>query len=430
MSNITAVVLAGGIGKRFLPFIHDKTLFPFMGQSLLERTLRMVERAGIQDVIITTNPFNAPWVEANRTRFALNITTHAQQEPKGMGDAMLTLKHILPSTGIIVMNAGDMVGEHLLPELIDRIGNHDVVLTGLETPTYQPLGYFSLDNDRITGIIEKPGAENMPSNLANLVFHYFADPKDFVTRIEAATQNATPESDDIYEQALNTLMNTKSVGFYRYVGPWQKLKFGYHVLDMSEFFLKNLKGFVDPTAQVSSTAVLNDRVHVGAGAKIMDGAVIQGPCFIGPNVIVGNNALVRQSIVEENSVIGFGSEIVRSYIGGECDLHHAYVGDSVLEEKVHFGYGAHTANFRLDKGFITVKQFANSLESTRNKLGVLMAKKVEVGVNVSFLPGVTVGTNVFIYPGAIVHSAIPDSHILKYVQTQEVVRKEKKQVEL
>lgn len=426
MSNITAVVLAGGIGKRFLPFIHDKTLFPFMGQSLLERTLRMIERSGITEVIVTTNPFNTPWVEENRSRFALNITTHTQKEPSGMGDAMLTLKHLLPQNGIIVMNAGDMVGDHLLPELIERIGNNDVVLTGLETPTYQPLGYFSLNGEKITGIVEKPGADNMPSNLANLVFHYFADPRAFVGLIEEATQNSAPESDDIYEQALNVLMQTKQVGFYRYVGSWQKLKFGYHVLDMTEFFLKNLKGYVDPTAQISSSAVLNDRVVVGPGARIMDGAVVQGPCYIGANAIVGNNALVRQSIVEEGSVIGFGSEIVRSYIGKNCDLHHAYVGDSVLEEKVHFGYGAHTANFRLDKQNIVVKQFTNKLESTRNKLGVLMAKKVEVGVGVSFLPGVTVGTNVFIYPGAIVHSAIPDSHVLKYIQNQELVKKERK----
>ncbi len=423
-SQVTAVVLAGGIGKRFVPFLHDKTLFPFMGQSLLERTLQMIQKAGIQKVVVATNRYNTAWLAQNAPRFSLDISWHEQNNPAGMADALLTLAPHLPEQNIIVMNAGDMVADHLLPELLEQASDHSVVLTGLETPEYQPLGYFSLDGSKITGIVEKPGAQNMPSNLANLVFHFFREPKRFLALLESAQAQSTPQADDIYEQALNVLIGQGEVGSYRYVGPWQKLKFGYHVLDMMEFFLRDMPSFRHESAQIASSAQIHGNVYISENAKILDGAVLSGPCFIGPGVVIGNQALVRQSMVEAGATIGYGSEVVRSYVGAQSDLHHAYVGDSVLESSVHFGYGAHTANFRLDKKAVAVKQLTGPLETSRQKLGALIAQKTEVGVNVSLLPGVTIGANAVIYPGAIVHQPIPDNHVLKFYQEQALTERD------
>lgn len=423
MSNVTAVVLAGGIGKRFVPFLHDKTLFPFMGQSLIERTLSMVAQAGIQNVIVATNRHNHEWLEHDITaKFPhLHFQLLLQPEPNGMGGAMLAVKELLPERDIVVMNAGDMVEPHLLPELLQQSEQYDALLTGLETPEYQPVGYFVLDGDRVVGIKEKPGAENMPSNLGNLVFHYFSDPHDFVRRIEHAQLASGPEADDVYEQALNSLMTEKNVGVYRYIGRWQKLKFGFHVLDMVEYLLQDLKRSLHPTASIAETAQINGPVTIGANAKILDGAVIQGPCYIGEGVIVGNGTLVRQSIIEAGTTVGFGSEVVRSYVGAGCDLHHAYVGDSVLEAKVHFGYGAHTANYRFDHCPVELKTTRGKFESPKRKLGALIAQCTELGVNVTTLPGVSIGAQSLIYPGVVVHEPVPDKHILKQVQPQELV---------
>lgn len=63
MSSFTAVILAGGIGKRFTPFVSDKTLFPFFGESLLERTIRMLADAGVQKVIVASNSTNHDWLK-------------------------------------------------------------------------------------------------------------------------------------------------------------------------------------------------------------------------------------------------------------------------------------------------------------------------------------------------------------------------------
>ncbi len=423
--EVTAVILAGGIGKRFVPFITDKTLFPFLGRSLLERTLELVQTAGITKVIVAVNPYNQEWVQNANALFPdLNITTQLQENPGGMGDALLTLQPLLPAGHIVVMNAGDMVQKDILSELLRFANGKKTVLTGRYTEEYQPLGYFVLDDkERAIDILEKPGADNMPSHLSNLVFHYFADANEFVSLVAQAQANATDDADDVYEQALHELMQTSDVAVYRYDGPWQKLKFGYHALDMVEFFLESLERDISPEAQIAKTAQMNGTVKIAAGARVLDGAIIQGPCYIGENVIVGNNALVRQSIIEADSVIGFGSEIVRSYIGPSCDLHCAYVGDSVLEKAVHFGFNAHTANYRFDHQPVPMKWIHGKTETPKSKLGALVAANTEVGVNSSLLPGVCIGASSIIYPATVVFSAVPDNSVVKETRTQVIETK-------
>lgn len=422
MSNITAVILAGGIGKRFVPFITDKTLFPFMGKSLLERTLQMVANTGIKNVVIAVNQYNRDWIGEAQSLFPeINFTAVTQIEPKGMGDALLSLREVLPAKDIIVMNAGDMVDEKLLRELLDFIPNRSVVLTGRRTATYQPLGYFSLDeNGKITGIVEKPGADNMPSDLANLVFHYFSNAGKLLDFVADAQTNASGDTDDVYERALDRLIKEGGVEVYTYDGPWQKLKFGSHVLDMVSYFLSPVLRNISDKAQVAPTATINGEVVVSSGAKILDGAIIQGPCWIGPNAIIGNNALVRQSIIEEGAVVGFGSEIVRSYVGAGSDLHHAYVGDSVLERKVHFGFNAHTANYRFDHESVAMKWTTGKTDSGRDKLGALIATGTEVGVNATIFPGICIGTESIIYPACVVYDAVPDRSIVKEKRGQVI----------
>lgn len=422
MSQVTAVVLAGGIGKRFQPFVTDKTLFPFCGQSLIERTLKQLTDAGIRQIIVATNRHNHESIAAVASRFDADIQLSQQNEPKGMADALLSVRELLPEKDIIVTNAGDMVSDHLLRELLTSINGQYGVITGMVTPTYQPLGYLVLDGARVTGIAEKPGADKMPSDVANLVFHYFSQTGEFVNELSAISQTET--TDDIYEQALTRLLQRHEFGLYRYEGPWQKLKFGYHVLDMMNFFFADLPNYQHPETHIAETATIRGNVYIEQGARIFDGATIIGPAYIGAKAIVGNNALVRQSMVESEAVIGFGSEVARSYIGHKCDLHHAYVGDSVLEHHVHFGYNAHTANLRFDQKAITLKLPQGKLETDKNKLGALIAAHTEIGVNASILPGIGFGTHALVYPAAVVHEPLGDHQTLKWIQTQEIVKKD------
>ena len=125
-------------------------------------------------------------------------------------------------------------------------------------------------------------------------------------------------------------------------------------------------------------------------------------------VIVGHNALVRGAYIGRKAVIGFGSEVARSYIAEGVELHHNYVGDSVMDRESAMGYGAVTANYRLDGK--TVPMFAGNdrLDTGRMKLGLIFGAHARLGVNVSTMPGVKIGANAIIGPNLRVTRDVPE----------------------
>ena len=66
-----------------------------------------------------------------------------------------------------------------------------------------------------------------------------------------------------------------------------------------------------------------ERIHVGAGANIQDGAVVHAdpgfPAQIGPRVTVGHNAMVHGCQIGEGSLIGIGAVVLNgAKIGKGC----------------------------------------------------------------------------------------------------------------
>lgn len=176
---------------------------------------------------------------------------------------------------------------------------------------------------------------------------------------------------------------------------YQSLKTIYNVLDMTELFLKHhIQKRTASSAQISAEAKIIGDVQIDENAKINAFAVVKGPAYIGRNVVIGEHTLVRSSIIEENSTVGFGSEIARSYVGPKCNIHHAYVGDSVLENNVEMAYGSCTANLRFDHQPVK--------PTRRSKLGAFLARGAFIGVNASLMPGVYIEQNTKIYPNSVV----------------------------
>lgn len=398
------VILAGGQGKRFAPLVTNKTVFPFMDQPLIKHQLDQLHRVGIRKVLIATNADNHDYLQTLNIE-DLDIQTKRQAEPLGMADAILHLAPEIDKQPIVIMNAVDVVDDSLFKTLLDKIKTeqNDGLVTGIKVSEYFSGGYFKLDHDRVTGIIEKPQPGNEPSDLVNLVFHYFRQPQEFIELLKKIKTDA----DDAYEQALTQLMQQQEFGFVGYSGYWKKLKYPHFVLDVMQLFLDQVQTQIDLSAQISDQAVIEGQVFIDENVKIEAGAVIKGPVYIGPNTIIGNHVLIRQSMIERDSVIGFGSEVARSYIGPSCALHHNFIGDSVLEAAVNPSFGTVTTNWRLDKQNIKLRTMSNKIDTHQNKLGTIFAKGVFCGVNCSFMPGVTIGANTKIYPHSVISKSLP-----------------------
>lgn len=409
MKKPLIVILAGGIGKRFRPFTINKVLFPFLGKTFLQHLLEMIQQAGFSDVLITTNNETQQWLDSYHSE-GLSIRTKIQPEALGMGDALLQLEQEINNQPILVMNASDLVDPAFFKVLLEKSQDAYAYVVGKKMSTYFPGGYLKIDGNRVTEIVEKPEKGSEPSDMVNLVFHYFSIPADYFQQL-----HQTPDNTDAqYEEALAKLMKEKEVAYVPYDGFWTKLNYCHTVLDMTETFLNKLvTAYTAPSAKIGRNVSMEGIVYIDEGAIIDDFAVIKGPAYIGKNVRIGNHSLVRQSIIEDGTIVGFGSEVARSYVGPRCMLHHNFIGDSILESDINPSWGTTTANLRLDNELIKIRLPDKVIETERTKLGSIIAKGVFSGVNCSFMPGITIGANAKIYPGTVVKHAVKENEVLK-----------------
>jgi bifunctional UDP-N-acetylglucosamine pyrophosphorylase/glucosamine-1-phosphate N-acetyltransferase len=401
MKKPLVVILAGGLGRSFEPISVNKTLLPLHGKPILQHVIEMVEQGGFHEALVVTNTENEAWLSSYQP-FNITLQTQIQDRSMGMADALLLVEREVNNDPILVINAVDLI-DPLFFKLIHKATlDSYAFVTGLKVSELQPAGYLQIEGNKARGIVEKPAKGQEPSDMINLVFHYFSQPAQLYLHIKN-----TPESEDRYERALSALMKEKGVDVIPYTGYWQKLKYSYQVLNMMDTFLQNrIKKYKAPTAYVSPLASIEGDVFIDDHAHIESFAVIKGPAYIGKHVRIGNHTLVRQSMIERESTVGFGSEVARSYIGPNCMLHHNFIGDSILESNVNPSWGTTTANLRLDGQNVRLKLKGKVMETDREKLGTIIAKGAFLGVNCSIMPGVTIGKNAQVKPGTVVSEAV------------------------
>lgn len=407
-ASTTFIILAGGIGKRFYPFTTDKSLIPVCGKPLLQHTLEQIARIGGKTIVLVTNQQNHQWA-THYSHPQLTIRLVQQPQANGMGGAVLAATEENITTPVLIMNEVDQVSDSLFADLFAKANADNFLITGIERKEYFPGGYLELDHDRVVSIVEKPAEGTQPSSFVNLVFHYFSQLQPF---IEALKQTDL-SSDDQYERALATLMTKKQVLFVPYRNYWQALKYPHMLLDLAELYLEQRLQPTDITQtqadlqlSISPQATITGPVQFGHSVTVEAGAVIKGPAYIGDNAIIGTNSLVRSSIIESNCIVGFGSEVARSYLGPNCALHHNFIGDSIVEGDCNPSWGTCFANWRFDDQPVALSYPSGKIKSNRSKLGAIVGNNAFFGVNCSLMPGSVVAPDTRIYPGLVVKGAL------------------------
>lgn len=393
--DVTVVMLAGGVGKRFWPFVTDKSLFPFGSDPIIVTNIRAFIKNGFSHFVIVTNAENDAFIRSI-TIPEVTIETVIQSQPHGMGDAILTAAPLIKGRSVLIVNAEDVVSDALFTELVASIRKKEPFVVGRKVSEYFDGGYLEIAQGRLVGIVEKPGVGKEPSALVNLVFHYFPYADNVLSHIE----RVDTKRDDRYEQALDLFAKEFPVSVLSYDGPWAPLKYPWHVLSIWEALRSHINSGRGKHVTIGNNVILEGPVSIGNNVKIFENTKIVGPTYIGDNTIIGSNNIVRESMIGANCVTGFNTDIARSYIGSDCWFHSNYIGDSVLEGNVSMGSGSVLANFRLDEGEIQSTQ--------RTKLGAMIARDVRIGVNVSIMPGIKIGTNSMIGAGLVIDADIPE----------------------
>jgi bifunctional UDP-N-acetylglucosamine pyrophosphorylase/glucosamine-1-phosphate N-acetyltransferase len=423
---VQVILLAAGQSKRVKP-IEDKNFLKFCGKYLICWQLENLKNLGLDKVLIVCNENNFErmrnFVIENKNDKALpsKISFSIQKDISlGMAGALVESKDFMSENEILVISSNDVVDLEAYKLILREKNENEVALIGFKVTKYFPGGYLELDKENfVKRIIEKPEEGSEPSDMVNLVIHYFKNAKNFISFLEKEIENNS--KDDIYERALQNMIDSGvKVKAIPYSGFWQAIKFPFHVFDLMRYFFEKLhqklsahKGegpsWISKDAQVSSKAIINGKVIIESGAKIFDNAIINGPAYIGKNSVLANNALLRDSVVGENCVIGFATEIARSFLSDDVWTHSNYIGDSFIGNNVSFGAGTVVGNLRLDEGEIKY----NGDNTHLNKFGIVTGDNIRCGINVSFMPGLRIGSNSMIGGGIVINKDIKEKTFIR-----------------
>jgi NDP-sugar pyrophosphorylase family protein len=407
------VILAGGTSSRMWP-VKEKSLLRFGEHPLILEKLLFFQQLGFEQIILVANADNYDAMVEISQQIDLKVDVVTQTQFDGMGGAVLHIEPFItdtPTTPLYIIQVHDIFDDSFYQAMLDayRQDPNNAYLAGKQVDSYFPGGYLSVTDDGIiTRIIEKPGAGNEPSDMVNIVSHIHPNASQLIEAIRAQ-YDADITTDDHYERAMDALMQTQTFRVVRYQGTWHALKYPWHVLDMMNHYLGQINGqHIHETANIHPSAHIVGDVYIGKNVRIFPNASIVGPAYIGDGTIVGNNALVRASMVLKKCEVGFGTEISRSYVADGAMMHASRVLDSVLCERVNFSAGSTSANLRIDWDDIQSTIKGERIDTGRNKLGAVIGADSFIGVDVMTMPGVKIGVKSQIGAGVHVLKDVPD----------------------
>ncbi len=422
MNNVVAIILAGGKSTRFWP-LSEKNLINFVGFNLLDYHFKSLVQLGILDFIVVCTPEIAAYLRVKDKSYK-GITINRLIQPenqRGIGQAvslaLRLVKNKYSKHKLYIINSDDVYEQNIHKDVILKSNKTDAVFAvGREVESYKPLGYFILNQNKIKGIIEKPDQNKMPSKVANMSLHLFPN-YEMLDKFLNEELKKNDENDDSYERAFTKICQNYSTQLISYSGDWCTLKYPWDTLMVTNYFLKKFKTKISDRVKIEKTARISGTVIIEDDVKILDYARILGPTIIKKGTVIGTGAMIRDSIIGENCVVGYHTEITRSYIGNNCWFHTNYIGDSVLANNVNMGAGAILANLRLDQGNIHSSIKENRVNSGRNKFGSIIGNNSQIGVQAAIMPGIKIGKNSIVGPSVVLSTDLEDNSAIYSKQT-------------
>lgn len=403
-----AVILAAGESSRLWPLNQrHKSLLKIMGKPLIWWTINGLKKAGIRDVIIVQNPSRDIEEELKNYELGVNVNYVVQSEPKGMGDAVMSVQDLITGPFFTLhahkVNIGDYIGP-----MLGKFKNSKAELIFLGVKTSQPwlYGMLKIEGDRVKGLIEKPEKGKEPSDLKAIGVYLL--PQRFFEYYKRV-----PEHQYAFEDALDLYAKEKETRVVIVEKEPTSYKYPWHLFEINRDLMnKYLKQNTKKSAQVGKNVTVEGNVYIGENTKIYEGAVIKGPCYIGDNCVIGNNSLIRQyTNLENNVLIGANAEITRCVFQEDIHTHSGYFGDSIFGRGCRLGAGNITADVRIDREEIKSVVKGEKIGTDLNSLGVIMGENTKTGIHCSFMPGVLIGSNCQIGPHSVIFENIEDNTI-------------------
>ena len=345
-----AVVLVGGEGTRLRPLTLEtpKPMVPVMNMPFLERTLRRLKEAGIDDVILPAGylPETITSYFGDGSRLGMKIRYVIEETPLGTAGALKNIQQYI--TGRFFVLNGDVLTSL---DLRAMLANHEAKggvaslhLIRVEDPS--AFGCVVHDaSGRISSFVEKPKREEAPTDEVN-AGTYLLEPEvldaipggrpvsiereTFPELIAAGRQlNAFTTNDywidlgrpEAYLSAHRHIFDgDMPLGLQPGIdGPGAKEVPASSIIP-PVYVGRNVR--VAPDAKIGPYTVLGDDCVVGSGATVADsllwdGVTVEADAHLDWAILASRATVGASAVVGRGSVIGHGAQIAPGTVVGE-----------------------------------------------------------------------------------------------------------------
>ena len=220
-------------------------------------------------------------------------------------------------------------------------------------------------------------------------------------RYSNQTQNLLYSNKTSIYLPCNVIIDKKSskenIDYSLFRFPWEFLE------SVKETLQNDVKDVViSDKAKIAKSSIIQGPCIIEDNVVIDDFVKIKGPVFIGEGSFIGMGSLVRNSILEYKTTIGFNCEIARTYFAGNTKMsHHNVILDSVIGKNVWFGGYSGTANVLLTRQNVRYCINGSLIDTGKTHFGAVVSNNCCIGASVIVLPGRKVPPNSIVPAGTI-----------------------------
>lgn len=452
MSEITAIILAAGEGKRMLSAL-PKVLFPLAGRPMIDYPLRLALDAGAEPVTVVTANQKANPVENYLKNFS-RIKIVRQEKPMGTGHAaQAAVQELNGFRGTVLILYGDdpLLTAATLKIFLTRFRESGAVLGFITTRMKNPFGYGRVVRDRageVLQIVEEKEATEEEKKIREINTGIYAVRADWLAealeKIKRHPVTGEYYLTDIVDQAVRD--NQKLLGYmgedeeeFLGINSKKQLAEAEVVLQrrLIEGWMEKGVVFLDPRH-----VWLDADVTIGAESVIHPNVFLRGKTKIGKNCVIecgavltdtaaGNGVHIKPYCVLEGSVledeaqvgpfarlrpeshvgkkarVGNFVEMKKARLGPGAKANHlSYLGDAEIGAETNVGCGTITCNYDGVKKHLTQ-----------------IGKKVFVGSDVQFVAPVCIGDEAVIGAGSTITEDVP-AKALAIARNRQVNKKD------
>ncbi len=323
-----AILLAGGKGTRLRPLtIHTpKPIVPIFDRAFLRYQIDLLKQVPeIDEVILSLNyqPRRIEELFGDGSEIGIKIRYVVEPSPLGTAGAVRYAGDTLHES-VVVFN-GDVLTAIDLAAVVQHHRDRRAKATIVLTPVDNPSAYGLVETDaegNVLRFLEKPGPDEITCDTINAGIYVLEPdtfdriPKDVPWSIERSFFPSLIERRE-------TFVAWTYRGYWIDIGTPQK-------------YMQVHRDIMDgrlAAPPFAGAALAVPGVHVSAGARIEEGAIVRGPCFIDDGAVVKAGAQIqpytvlgRQCLVEEDAVVEASIVWANTRIGREAVIRHAILG--------------------------------------------------------------------------------------------------------